>query len=58
VKTGVKAGSVVIVEDIALLLKDGLSVRTWIGVVRWAKYDEISSDGLVNMMVFGRHSRH
>jgi len=53
VKTGVKAGSVVIVEVI-VLLKVGLSVRTWIRVVRWTKYDEMRSD-LVNMVVFGKH---
>lgn len=52
-KTGVRAGSVVIVEDI-VLLKGGLSVRTWIGIVRWTKFDERRSlvqSGLVNMVV-------
>lgn len=55
-KTGVKAGSVVIVEDI-VLLKGGLSVRTRSGIVRWIKSDEIRSftqSGLVNMMVIGK----
>ena len=51
-KTGIKAGSV---EDIALL-KDGLSVRTWDGIIRGrTKFDEIRSltaqSGLVNMVV-------
>ena len=51
-KTGIKAGSV---EDIALL-KDGLSVRTWNGIVRrWIRFDEIRSltaqSGVVNMVV-------
>jgi hypothetical protein len=36
VKTGVKAGSVVTVEDI-VLLKDGLDVRAWIGITCWIK---------------------
>ena len=51
-KTGVKAGSVVIVEDITLL-----SVRTCIGIVRWTKFDEIRSlvqSGLVNIVVIER----
>lgn len=45
VKTGAKAGSVVIVEDI-VLLEDGLSVRMRIGIVRWC----LRSD-LVNIVV-------
>jgi len=56
VKTGIKAGSVVTVEDI-VLLKDGLSVRTWVGAIRWTKFDDKRSGGLANMVVFGRHSR-
>jgi hypothetical protein len=58
VKTGIKAGFVVIVEDI-VLLKDGLSVRTqWVGrVIRRTKFDEKHSGGLANMVVFGRRSR-
>lgn len=55
VKTGVKAGSVVIVEDI-VLLKDGLSVRRVIGLIRRTKPDEIHNDGIVNMVVFGRQT--
>jgi hypothetical protein len=55
VKTGVKAGSVVIVEDIVLLNDAGLTVKTWVGIVRrWAKFDKICSltqSGLVDMMV-------
>jgi hypothetical protein len=55
VKTGVKAGSVVIVEDIVLLNDAGLTVKTWVGIVRrWAKFDKICSltqSGLVNMVV-------
>jgi len=42
VKTGVKAGSVVIVDDMALS-EDGLSVRMRTGIVRWAKFDEMRS---------------
>lgn len=55
-KTGVKAGSVVMVEDIVLLKDSSLSVRTlaWV-VVRWIKF-EMRSVGLVNMVVFGTHS--
>jgi len=50
VKTGVKAGSVAIVEDI-VLLRDGLSVRMRIGIVRWAKFDETRKGSLANMVV-------
>jgi len=53
VKTGVKAGSVVTGEDI-VLLEDGLSVRTWIGVLRWTRFCELrnlTQSGLVNMVV-------
>ena len=50
-KTGVRVGSVVIVEDIGLL-KDELSVRTWVGIVRrWTKRDGIRSPTRVNMVV-------
>ena len=55
VKTGVKVGSVAIVEDIALL-KDCLSVRTWIGIVRhWIKLGEVRSltRRSLNMVVRG-----
>ena len=51
-KTGVKAGSVVIVEDI-VLLGDGLSVRMRTGIVRWRNFDEIHSlrSGLADIVV-------
>lgn len=54
VKTGVKAGSVVIAEDI-VLLEDGLNVRTWIWIGRyWVKFGKIhnlTQSGLANMVV-------
>ena len=53
VKTGVRAGSVVVVEDI-VLLKDGLSVRTWIGIRCEVRNDAYS--GLANMVTVGRQS--
>ena len=51
-KTGVKAGSVVIAEDI-VLLGDGLSVRIRTEIVRWTKFDEKRSlrSGPVDMVV-------
>ena len=53
VKTGVKAGSVVTVEDI-VLLKDVLDVRAWIGITCGIKFDErrnLAQSGLANMVV-------